>query len=140
MSLKYRMIVAVCSLLTFLLGSRQKVKIFFSMSPACTLISGIGRVVSGADLVSSLGSFSLSLSSSSLFPFFISGLLPCSEPSDFCALRGCRTTLAFVVGVVCPRDVILPISGDPPAGILQRGIALRPRSLSPAAYCFNSRA
>ena len=29
----------------------------------------------------------------------------------------------FVVGVVCPRDVILPVSGDPPAGILQRGIA-----------------
>ena len=78
-----------------------------SMSPACPLMSGIDRAVSGADRVCSFVSFS---SSSAPFLFFISGLyFPSAEPSSFCVLSGCRTTLAFVVGGVCPRDDILSL-------------------------------
>ena len=41
------MIVAACSLLIFLFGSRQNARIFFSMSSGGTLMSVIDRVVSG---------------------------------------------------------------------------------------------
>lgn len=101
--LKCRMMVAVCSLLIFLLGSRQKASTFFFMSSACPLMSGIGRVVPDTAQVSCFVSIS---SSSVLFLFFVSGL-------SFPQLLGSRvlsaykTTLAFVMDGVCTRDYIL---------------------------------
>lgn len=97
--------VAVCSLLIFLLGSRQKASTFFFMSSACPLMSGIGRVVPDTAQVSCFVSIS---SSSVLFLFFVSGLsFPSVKPSSFCVLSAYRTTLAFVVDGVCLRDYIL---------------------------------
>jgi hypothetical protein len=96
MSLKYRMIVAVWSLFTFLVGSRQNTSILLSISLACTFSSGTGRDSVSFCFAPSVLSFSgVCGERASEFLFGLRGF------------KGCRTILAFAVGGVSPCDGIL---------------------------------
>lgn len=95
-SLKYRVIVTVCSI--------------FSIYPACSLISSIGRSSSIESFLSP--SAAVLISELFNFPdvtlaFAFLGVVASAPLSEFCAFVACRPAFAFVAGGDCSRvDIV----------------------------------